>query len=322
MRRLFVPLLWLVLPLLVAGSSAAATLDQQLDPWDASLPGADTDAVMYRGGYFSQTFTVGLTGTLDSVDLALSRLPVMESDLLFEITATMPEGEPIPTLGPPALLRIPYGAIPVGMIPSWVTVDLSGFGILVHEGERLALVLKLDVVGPVPADPSRVMEILWHGRSEDPYPAGAAYAHPSIPGSTWLLWPSNVLRVDLGFQTRVDTVREVAVDVKPGSDSNPVNTASQGSVAVAVLGEQDFPAVDIDPATLTAAGAAVLTRPNGQPMAALEDVNSDGFPDLVFHVRTADLDLPAGAARAEVVIMGRARTGLAFRGSDWVTIVK
>jgi hypothetical protein len=115
---------------------------------------------MYRGGFFAHTSTVGLTGTLDSIDLALSRLPAMQSDLLFEITATMPEGEPLPTLGLPALQRIPYGAIPVGMSPSWVTIDLSGSGILVHEGERLALVLKLDVVRPVPADPSRVMEIL------------------------------------------------------------------------------------------------------------------------------------------------------------------
>lgn len=322
MKRHFVPLLWLAIPLLVAGPSTAATLDQQLDPWDPSLPGADTDATMYRGGFFSQTFTVGLAGTLESVDLALSRLPVMESDLLFEVTATTPEGEPLPTLGPPALLRIPYGAIPVGMIPSWVTVDLSGFGILVGEGERLALVLKLDVVGPIPADPSRVMEILWHGRSEDAYTAGAAYAHPSIPGAPWNPLAGEAAGIDLGFRTWVDTVREVAIDVKPGSDANPVNTASQGSTAVAVLGEPDFPAADIDPATLTAAGAAVLTRPNGKPMSALEDVNADGLPDLVFHVRTVDLDLPAGADRAEVVVMGRTWTGLAFRGTDWVTIVK
>jgi hypothetical protein len=321
MKRHFLPLLWLALSFLVAGPSTAATLDQQFDPWDPSLPGDGTDAVMYRGGFFSQTFTIGLAGTLDSVDLALSRLLLMESDLLFEITATTPTGEPIPTLGPPALVRIPYGAVPAGPLPSWVTVDLSGFGILVHEGERLALVLKLDVVGPVPADPSRAMEILWHGRSEGAYTAGAPYAHPSVPGSLWHLWPDDVLVADLGFRTWVSTVREVMIDVKPGSDSNPVNPASQGSVAVAVLGAPDFPAADIDPATLSAAGAAIRKWPNGQPLATLEDVNSDGFPDLVFHVRAVDLDFPVDSARAEVVVVGRTRTGLAFRGTDWVTIV-
>ena len=322
MKRHRSPVLWLAVLLFVAGPSTAATLDQQLDPWDPSLPGTFLDAVMYRGGFFSQTFTVGLTGTLDSVDLALSRLPVMESDLLFEVSATTPEGEPLPTLGLPALERIPFSAIPVGMTPSWVTVDLSRFEILVQEGMRLALVLKLDVLGPVPADPSRAMEILWHGRSEDPYSSGAAYAHPSIPGSPWRDWPNDESRADLGFRTRVDTVREVAVDVKPGSETNPVNTTSKGSVPVAVLGETDFPAAEVDPATLTAAGASVLRSPRGQLMAALEDVNSDGVPDLVFHVRTVDLDLPADADRAEVVVTGRTWSGLAFRGTDWVTILR
>lgn len=55
------------------------------------------------------------------------------------------------------------------------------------------------------------------------------------------------------------------------------------------------------------------------PMASLEDVNGDGFLDLVFHVSTLALILNANDT--EAMVQGNTVGGISFSGKDSVRIV-
>jgi hypothetical protein len=111
----------------------------------------------------------------------------------------------------------------------------------------------------------------------------------------------------------------VDVDIMPGDALNEVNLRARGNLPVAILGSADLDASIIDPATVTLAGAPVLTRRSGRIAAALEDVNEDGVMDLVVHVDRTALDLEADATFA--VLEGETTDGTAIRGVDGVTIV-
>jgi len=302
---------------MVSTSQAEPSLDQQFDP---TTTAHDVLAVMYRGGYFAQTLRVGLSGELAGVDLMLARKPVMQTDVLFEVSATV-DGAPAPTLAPPSMAVIPWDTIPLEM-DDWVHVDLSSLDIHVREGDVLALVVKLNTTGPVPVDPTRSQEIVWHGTSMDPYAGGAPFAHPALPGAAWIPLGESGTSPDLGFRTWVDAVREVAIDFMPGSLSNMVSPRSQGRAPVAVFSALDFDATEIDPSTIEVSGAQVGWLPNDRPMTSTQDVNEDGLDDLVILVSVADLDLAEMVAEAEVVLTATTYDGAAIRGTDWVRIVR
>ena len=73
----------------------------------------------------------------------------------------------------------------------------------------------------------------------------------------------------------------IQIDVKPGSDRNPINLASKGVIAVAILTTADFDASWVDAGTVVFAGARAVHH-------ALEDVDGDGDLDVVLHFRTQD----------------------------------
>jgi hypothetical protein len=79
----------------------------------------------------------------------------------------------------------------------------------------------------------------------------------------------------------------VQIDIKPGSSPNAINPGSNGLVPVAVLSSEDFDATQVDPTTVTLAGANVAVRGKGNYMAHKEDVNGDGYIDLVVQVETS-----------------------------------
>jgi hypothetical protein len=85
---------------------ATPVLVPQIDP-----RGGGAYVAMYRGGYFSRTFTVGVDGRLAWVDVLMSRRELLQTDVLFEISPTL-EGVPAPTMGLPS-----HGAVPFAMIP-------------------------------------------------------------------------------------------------------------------------------------------------------------------------------------------------------------
>ena len=116
----------------------------------------------------------------------------------------------------------------------------------------------------------------------------------------------------LGYEV---AIASVAIDVKPGSTSNPINLKSKGNVPVAVLSDSTFDTTIIDRNTVSFAGASALAI-GGTP----EDVNGDGLLDVVLHFKTQDLGLMSSAT--EACLAGKTISGQEFEGCDSVRIVK
>jgi hypothetical protein len=57
---------------------------------------------------------------------------------------------------------------------------------------------------------------------------------------------------------------EVEIDIKPCSDPNPINKGSNGLVPVAILSSPEFDATQVDPTSVSLAGAGVAVRGKGK----------------------------------------------------------
>lgn len=108
------------------------------------------------------------------------------------------------------------------------------------------------------------------------------------------------------------------IDIKPGSWPNSINRKANGVTPVAILGSEHFDVTGIDIGSLMFAGAMAPEHDLGDPdvyMGHLQDVNGDGYMDLVTHWRTRDLLLPDDATEACML-------GDYFYACDAVRIVK
>lgn len=87
---------------------------------------------------------------------------------------------------------------------------------------------------------------------------------------------------------------KVAVDIKPGSCSNPVNVKSSGVLPVAILGTADYDITTIDPTSIRLAGVEPLRSGYEDVAGPVSDVNDcncttdgpDGFLDLTLKFET------------------------------------
>jgi hypothetical protein len=131
-----------------------------------------------------------------------------------------------------------------------------------------------------------------------------------------LVWTGNFAGAQAGFFDNATVCEiEVGLDVKPGSDSNPIQPSGRGVVPVALLGSESFDVADADPGTLVFGPDGAV--PTGQP--GVEDVNGDGFTDLVSHYRTQETGIAPGDT--EACLEGATFAGLPLRGCDEVRIV-
>ncbi len=113
---------------------------------------------------------------------------------------------------------------------------------------------------------------------------------------------------------------KAVIDIKPGSDINTINLKSKGVVPVAILTTADFNALDVDPQTIMFAGVHPVKW-------ATEDVDGDGYSDIVLQFKTADLQFNAGnlkissTGETEAVLTGDTLDGTPFSGTDTVNLI-
>jgi len=120
----------------------------------------------------------------------------------------------------------------------------------------------------------------------------------------------------------------VEIDIKPGSDPNSINVVKKkGVTPVAILGSATFDVTTVDVTTLKfgdtgseASPAHDLTDPLVYAE-HLQDVNLDGYADLVSHYRTQETGLVPGDTEATLTGESTAGFGFLFEGSDSVRTV-
>lgn len=131
--------------------------------------------------------------------------------------------------------------------------------------------------------------------------AGPGNNQYNIPASVTLEAPDGTtyLVVDDAYYYSVIASELVLIDIKPGSDPNSINLKSKGVVPLALLSSQDFDATTIfkgetEP-TIYFAGAEEVRW-------AIEDVNSDGLNDVIFHFETTQLNLDENSTQGDFTI--------------------
>ena len=109
----------------------------------------------------------------------------------------------------------------------------------------------------------------------------------------------------------------VNVDVKPGSYPNVINLKNNGVVPVALLGSADFSVLTVEPGTV---GFGRMHEDGASAVRfAYEDVNLDGYLDLVFKFETKATGLRPGDT--EACLHGMLLGGEHFCGHDAVVVI-
>jgi hypothetical protein len=108
-----------------------------------------------------------------------------------------------------------------------------------------------------------------------------------------------------------------AIDIKPGSDPNSVNPRSKGVIPVAVLGSTVFDAMQVVPTTVTFGRGGAFPAHDGH----VEDVDDDGFMDMMFHFKTKDTGIDCGDTEATLMGMTNDTPPVDITGYDTVNTV-
>lgn len=128
----------------------------------------------------------------------------------------------------------------------------------------------------------------------------------------------------LEFEAEIGYVElpNVAIDVKPGSDENPINCGNEnGVIPVAILTTAEFDAANVDHTTVRfGPGHAAETHYDTHGMKRhVEDVDYDGDLDLVFHFRGGEAAI--ACSDTSVTLWGTTLDGYDFEAHDHIRIV-
>jgi hypothetical protein len=114
-----------------------------------------------------------------------------------------------------------------------------------------------------------------------------------------------------------DSVLLIDIDVKPGIDTNLINCNNiKGVIPVAILSTEVFDATTVDHTTVSFEGACEthVSNRTGELRRHEEDVDGNGYIDLVFHFLMGDSNLDCDSTKG--TMRGETFDGQAFEGSD------
>ena len=176
-------------------TSAAPIVDQDYDP---SL---NLEAVINSTYDRAQTFTVGVTGTLDSVDVLIFRNPAYSDALYVDVRPTL-GGVPLES-DASALAAATVAGASIPASTGFLNVDLSSASLAVTAGDLLAIVLRNDTT----TTSTTTSAYGWRGHTVNAgggnpaqaYAGGAGYYRTT---GTWTAITS--VPHDLGFRTYVE----------------------------------------------------------------------------------------------------------------------
>jgi hypothetical protein len=117
----------------------------------------------------------------------------------------------------------------------------------------------------------------------------------------------------------VEAARSVTIDIKPGSDPNCFNQNGRGVIPVAILGDISLDVTVIDTSSLSFSGLDVRVKGNAQPQCGVEDVNRDGYWDLV--CQFADDSAKWALGNGEAILRGELYNGINIEGSEAICLV-
>ncbi|MCK4823424.1 LamG domain-containing protein, partial [bacterium] len=112
----------------------------------------------------------------------------------------------------------------------------------------------------------------------------------------------------------------IEVDIKPGSYPNCFNSNGHGVIPVAILGSEDFDVSTIDPSTVMLDSQAVRVKGKSGNWGSLEDVNGDGFDDLV--VQILDDGVYTQGSTIGIITATSYDGATSFKGEDSICITQ
>jgi Sortilin, neurotensin receptor 3, len=122
------------------------------------------------------------------------------------------------------------------------------------------------------------------------------------------------------FELVPETILPIEIDIKPGTSENPINTKSRGKIPVAILSSVTFDAPnEVNKTSLhfgRTGGEASLAFCNMDA----EDVNGDGFLDLMCHFYTSSTGFQVGDT--DGVLEGLTVDGTPIEARDSVRVLK
>jgi hypothetical protein len=113
------------------------------------------------------------------------------------------------------------------------------------------------------------------------------------------------------------------IDIKPGSEDNPINPNSNGLIPVAVLQTDEFDPTSEDVRYRFGAPDVVADGGGARPAHGghVEDVDDDGRDDLVLHFPTDDTGFDGGESEGRLEWERTESGEHGLSGTDTVTIV-
>jgi hypothetical protein len=194
--------------------------------------------------------------------------------------------------------------------------------VVIEDYTSILLVLP-PITFPITLGPGE--ELCWEG-SYDTQPEDIGVLQVCCDVAIALLTGEQVVLTICDWVEVLPQGNEVLVDIKPGSFPNSLNVKSKGLLPVAILGTADFDVMQVDPVTMLLGWDGISFVPGVPPLRwAWEDVNEDGWMDLVLKYSMEDLRPITLTHEApgplKMTLMGNLMDGTPISGEDTVRII-